>query len=230
MKSKFTARDAEAWLDFYGVGKGLPLGVRLQLIRDTHWRCGVADRVQEAGRRCQWPEKRVSYYVDPEVYDAIPAFSMALTPALKSWEKVCGIRFVESKQTNANIRMQAGRIDGLNGTLAWSYLPCGFAMDDQALQRYDTGDVRGVFDAALTCQEVIAHEVGHAIGLSHLSTGNLMQPFASGRIIVPQKGDIAEVVARYGKSPSKPPEEPDEPPAQPPAMDWSKVDWSKAKI
>lgn len=228
---KPTLADAEAWLDFYGIG-GATLADKLDTFRAIPNRCGTPDSVQVLGQRqCQWPEKRVSWYVEPNVYTRFPVWAMAWGPALKSWEDVCGIEFfeVETKET-ANIYVTAGRIDVSGMTLAWSHLPCGFTMRDQATQRYDTADAGGVFAAALTTQEVAAHEVGHAIGIGHLARGNLMQPFAAGNIITPKTGDISEAVARYGPPRGRPTPVPTPTPTpiptpKPPPMDWLNFDW-----
>jgi hypothetical protein len=50
------------------------------------------------------------------------------------------------------------------------------------------------------------HEIGHAIGLDHLSRGNIMQPTAAGDIVRPMAGDIEQAVLRYGQPGPKPPQ------------------------
>jgi hypothetical protein len=52
------------------------------------------------------------------------------------------------------------------------------------------------FDMAVA---VICHELGHALGLAHLGKGNLMAPYYDPNVSTPQKGDIAEMIALYGK-------------------------------
>lgn len=220
-------RQAEAWLDFYGFLPGEKLEDRVRAYLATPRRCGNADTAMELGRECKWPEKRVSWFVEPDVYKSFEVWSIAFGPALKSWEDVCGIEFVEAEaRSNANIYVTAGRIDVAGMTLAWSHLPCGFSMQDQATQRYDTADRGGVYRVALSAQEVIAHEFGHAIGIPHLSRGNLMQPTAAGNIITPKRDDTTEGVARYGPPRGRPaPPPPTTPPPKPPPMDWRGFDW-----
>lgn len=60
---------------------------------------------------------------------------------------------------------------------------------------------------------VAVHELGHMIGIPHLSVGNLMAPTYSTGIATLQGGDIAEAVSRYG-----PPVNPPTP--VPPPGDW----------
>ena len=51
---------------------------------------------------------------------------------------------------------------------------------------------------------VVAHEMGHALGLPHGPSGNLMQPTVDARIRRPKSWDIAEIQRRYGKKPDWP--------------------------
>lgn len=127
--------------------------------------------------------------------------------AWQSWIDVCGIR-ANYTDGPADVNMGSGTIDGANGTLAWSELPPG---DDRPLkQKYDTAER---WDDVMVLA-VASHELGHALGLGHLSAGNLLQPYYSRSITKPQVGDIAEVVRRYGQPLPKPsPSDPPDPPA-----------------
>jgi hypothetical protein len=183
-------------------------------------RCGMPDFSAAPGAGlCQWPRgHRVKVWQGIEL-PGVPAATVAScwASALASWEAVCGIEFEPvGSQSQANIWARASRIDGPGSTLAWSYLPCGATAATQVEQRYDTGDSWGSYGATYL-QEVMAHELGHALGLNHLPAGNLMQPYATGRLVIPQKGDIAEVLARYGEHAPKPdPPRPDPPKPDPP--------------
>lgn len=170
--------------------------------------CDVPDRVASAGSQCKWPMLDVTYShrlqfpgMSAEECDA------AFRAAAESWNAVCGLRLAPGDWSTSNIWAEAARIDGRNGTLAYSYLPCGNVHSRTRLQqRYDTGD--GWDRRKL--QGVAAHEQGHAIGLDHGPTGALMQPYWNG-ILTPQKWDIAQVKSRYG-NPSAPPSPPSDPP------------------
>ena len=165
-------------------------------------RCGVPD--QAGSGMCQWPMKDVTASQRLEFSSLSAAdCKRAYQSALDSWNAVCGIRLVLTEDFGrANIFANPGRIDGRSGTLAWSYLPCGANQNSRMEQKYDTGE-SWTFNFL---KGVAAHEIGHALGLSHSSSkSDLMAPIFNGNILTPQAGDIREVVARYGKPTNPPP-------------------------
>lgn len=212
---------SRAFLDFHGLHpKADPVtDVAEHLARDLP-RCGLPDfePMRAEARQCQWPHKDIRFWQDIRLPGLTPAVvAECYRKAVESWEAACDIAPVlVADQARANIRAVAGKIDRPGAVLAWSHLPCGVGPDAQMQQVYDTSESWG----PVLLQEVMAHEIGHALGLSHSRAGNLMQPYATGRIVVPQAGDIAEVVSRYGKPKPRPdpvpPTAPPVPPTAPP--------------
>jgi hypothetical protein len=99
-------------------------------------------------------------------------------------------------------------MDGQNGVLAESQLANG--QSGQKWQRYDSGErwvnAERPNNFEIDLARVACHEIGHFIGIPHISQGNLLQPTYDVRIRKPQAGDIREAQARYGKpSPTAPP-------------------------
>lgn len=119
--------------------------------------------------------------------------------ALESWNDVCGIRLIEVKsRAESRIWADEGRTE--SNVLAWSYLPnrnCSQTLE----QRYGS-QVNWNYRKLL---EVMVHELGHAIGISHGPRSSIMHATALGQFTKPQKWDIDEAVKRYGEPESKPP-------------------------
>jgi hypothetical protein len=144
----------------------------------------------------------------------------AIEEACSRWEAVCGLSFFEAQShKHALLVISAGiRGEGPGGTLAWSELPCG--PDRQLAQQYDRKERWVIADNApsnrIDLTRVICHEVGHAIGISHIGSGNLLAPTYSTRINRPQAGDIVEAQARYGRPAEKRKPEPADPPKEKP--------------
>lgn len=175
----------------------------------TRRRCGLPDyEVRLEGSRCQWPMKQITYLSSINLpgitkIEAAKAFDVAAA----QWAAICEIEMVRIQDAQvANILAQSGTgrrngLDNRGGTLAWSELPCQVDQSSQMKQMYDEAEDWS-FSMAVA---VLCHELGHALGLPHLPKGNLMAPYFDPSVTLPQKGDINEMVARYGKRTSTPP-------------------------
>lgn len=174
--------------------------------------CGVPDSALAvaAAQVCKWPVSKLTWSLTDTIPQLSEAdFKDAISLALSYWMEVCdlNVTYTENART-ANILIGVGNIDGRASTLAWSELPCSGG--GQIKQKYDSSEQWVISETPSPGQidavRVIAHELGHGlIGLSHLSSGNLLQPTYDPRIRRPQAGDIAEAVRRYGKPQAAPP-------------------------
>lgn len=179
--------------------------------------CGVTERLGMSHKLGRWIKKEVSWGYIGVLLGFSPAeTSGAYAEAFGYWSSVCGLKFRHAKgEPTADIVISFGRIDGRNGTLAWSELPNG-KNDKTVNQKYDTSEQfvdsenPGRYEIDLV--RVACHEIGHAIGIPHLPVGrkpDLMNPTYSRRIRRPQPGDILQAIRRYGNS--KQPQDPDLP-------------------
>jgi hypothetical protein len=187
---------------FHGLEPTGIVGARTAHVMARH-RCGLPDfNISGRSGPCRWPMKNITYYSQL----TLPGLSKeqcttAFDTAVGQWASVCDIDPIRVDGPSvANIFAKSGKgkavgLDDRGGTLAWSELPCDVTEHMQLDQMFDEAEDWS-FDMAVA---VICHELGHALGLAHLSSGNLMAPYYDPKVTAPQKGDIAEMVALYGK-------------------------------
>lgn len=180
--------------------------------------CAQPDIMQANAQVCKWPTKNVTWSVlaTPPGLEQ-QAVVEAYTEAFSRWKAVCGINpQYQPGNGQAMIVMGIRAIDGSFGVLAESELPCGNAR--QCRQWYDSGEQWAIFDGKgpggrkIDITRVATHELGHAFGMDHIGTGNLLAPVYSESIWTPQAGDIQQMQGRYGPPASIP-----DPPPPPPA-------------
>jgi hypothetical protein len=130
--------------------------------------------------------------------------------AFNAWSKVAGLSFKQVADDGAafdaatrsgDIRIGAHRVDGTLGTLAYSYFPPVNGLSAAGDIFLDTAEHWSIgFDGpGHDVFQVVSHEIGHTIGLDHV-TGvvALMNPYYSEAFRGPQADDIAGARFLYG--------------------------------
>lgn len=159
--------------------------------------CALPDVMHLNATLCKWPDGSIPYFVQ----DAFPGLTLDATWAAFDWALTLwaeSARLVPKRAATARearIVARVKRLDGPSGVLAQSQLPCGGI--SQAMQDYDSSES---WDKTIMARLVIAHEVGHALGLDHApGKGSLMSPYYDAAITKLQPWDVAEIQKRYGK-------------------------------
>jgi len=181
--------------------------------------CKVTESAMAAGRMCQWPRGRViTWRIDqvPEEFSDAEYVGIVET-ACALWEAKSGVR-LERTYNQSDIVLLTRRIDSEFGVLAEAELPCGNPVGRTFRLWMDTSEqwvnAQNPPARSMDALRVLAHELGHSLGLGHAPQGsaNLMAPSVSS-IRGPQQWDVDQAVARYGL-PSATPGDDDPPPPE----------------
>ena len=170
--------------------------------------------IQDNGRPSDLVSRLGEIYgvnTDDTNYEDEPWFPL-VNSTFERWEAVSGITFTYEPNDDGarhsfgstgtlgvrgDIRIGGTRIDGNSGVLAYNYYPSGGG--DMVI---DTADSFYNYTGSnsLRLRNVVAHEIGHGIGLGHVSTnvGSLMNPFLSTSFDGPQFDDILAAQRAYG--------------------------------
>lgn len=184
--------------------------------------CGHEGVYMAGGTLCRFPGAVLRWTADGSLpnFDALTIKQIG-HDAWKAITDVCGlVTEYTSNPKTADVVTQFGRIDGKFGILAQSEIWCG-ARQTPAGQLFDTSeDFVYSYNPPvnrISLTGTWTHENIHAAGLNgHIGPGNLMASTYDSRFLVPQAGDIAELVARYGLPKPPAPDMPPAIPAQPP--------------
>jgi hypothetical protein len=124
-------------------------------------------------------------------YNDLPACSKdTIRHALARWEAIAAITFIEKKDPSSDIKILMGDIT--QGGVSFPHLtdkPCSDLSGQIALN----------FNTNRNCQNlyiIVLHEIGHALGLGHVQSNNVMNPNKA--FLNLQPGDIQGVQSIYG--------------------------------
>lgn len=125
-------------------------------------------------------------------YDGLPECAMdTIRNALARWEAIAGITFVESSDQGSNIKIIVGDITQAGVAFPpFPDKPCS----DLA------GQIAIKYNPDYTCEKIYTlaiHEIGHALGLGHVQSNNVMNPQKVYHDLQP--GDIEGIQSIYGR-------------------------------
>ena len=147
-------------------------------------------------------------------------FPVGFLPVLQSgfaaWSAVANISFMQIADNGiafngagamADIRLGGHFFDGPGSGLAHGFYPPANSVTAAGDIHFDSDDLWkiGIGGPGFDIFTVLAHEIGHAIGLDHTAVaGSLMNPFYSEAVNGPQADDIAGARFIYGAATTLP--------------------------
>ncbi|XP_066555675.1 collagenase 3 [Amia ocellicauda] len=200
-------------------------------------RCGVPDvaRYSTFPGDLKWPRNSLTYRVVNYTPDmSVSEVDDAIQRALQVWAKVTPLRFTRIYSGTADIMISFGArehgdfypFDGPDGTLAHAFAPAPGIGGDA---HFDDDETFTSGSRGYNLFLVAAHELGHALGLSHSKDpGALMYPiysYSDPRSFALPQDDVRGIQSLYGPNPEDDPKEPKPkpPPTTPDACDANLV-------
>lgn len=159
--------------------------------------CGSPDILSAGGN--YWGLRKLGCWHDMEFPGLDHArVKQIYLSACAMWTAHCNmdIDWIANNSIKPHFYAHAKRIDGKNGTLAWSQLPPANYMGVWLQQRYDFEDWND--QASWVLEALIAHEVGHVLGLPHSRNRDDLMYFRIGNAKEPSAGDIQAIQDLYG--------------------------------
>ncbi len=172
--------------------------------------CGTSDQIGTGllgAAQCKWSKRDLTYSVaiNKETGGVpVSGWKTAVRLACDQWEAACGIQWTETAN-GGDLLIQAGTrrpLGTVGGVLAWCELPCG-GSDTQLRMEIDAREPWSTYGSKYIVG-VIAHELGHGLGLGHSnSSADLMFPYM-GAVFAVAKGDAAFLTPIYGPPRNRP--------------------------
>jgi predicted Zn-dependent protease len=174
---------------YNSIGRPVNVDIPESLSNNIQGRSGKDKKVEHYVTKTHWPKKHLKWFIEeyPEKQKYIPTrdhIRRIINQSFYDWEKYSGLKFemVKTKEeANLKIRFHSEDhgdgypFDGQGATLAHAFYPTSgdIHFDDD---EYFTDDYKNK-NEHYTLRLVAAHEIGHALGLSHsFEEGSLMYP------------------------------------------------------